>query len=111
MSISAAADSPRNMSLLMLASPLSFMLPAIHGTLADHLGFQASFALALFAAITALLLLYKLPSRRALLTVGRNFASGVAAVSRPPCIEPKARRRGPSAWRPKPRLRMKFQIS
>ena len=65
-SISAAADSPRNMSLLMLASPLSFMLPAVHGALADHLGFQASFTLALFAAITALLLLYKLPSRRAL---------------------------------------------
>ncbi len=57
---------PRNMSLLMLASPLSFMLPAAHGALADHLGFEASFALALLAVLTALFLLYKLPFRRAI---------------------------------------------
>lgn len=64
--ISAAAAAPRNMSLLMLASPLSFMLPAAHGALADHFGFQASFALALLAAVTALFLVYKLPSRKAI---------------------------------------------
>ena len=63
-SFSSAADSTRNMSLLMLASPLSFFGPALHGVLADHFGFEASFTFALVAAIVSLFLLYPLPARR-----------------------------------------------
>ncbi len=40
-----------------------------------------------------------------------TLGPGVAVASRPPCIGPKARIKKTSAWRPKLRSQMKFQVS
>jgi predicted MFS family arabinose efflux permease len=44
----------RNLSLLMIASPLASFAPTIYGCLADQWGFTASFLLSLTAALAAL---------------------------------------------------------
>lgn len=59
--ISSHALSTRNMSILMLASSLSFFGPSTHGALADYFGFQASFTFALVAVIISFFLIAKLP--------------------------------------------------
>jgi predicted MFS family arabinose efflux permease len=55
----------RNLSLLMMASPLAGISPALYGFLADHWGFNASFAFALGTALVALGLISCLRKRKA----------------------------------------------
>jgi MFS family permease len=64
-SISAPATTTRNLALLSLVGPASSVAPALHGSLTDAFGFQASFA---FGAVTAVL------SFGLLLAIGKNTA-------------------------------------
>jgi predicted MFS family arabinose efflux permease len=57
-SISDPARTTRNLVLLSLVSPASALDPAIHGRIADSLGFNASFAVGITMAALSLLLLF-----------------------------------------------------
>jgi MFS family permease len=53
----------RNLSILTLATPAASLGAVLHGALADHWGFPASFLFGTTTAALALLLVVKLPSR------------------------------------------------
>jgi MFS family permease len=57
-SLSAAAAGPRNLSILTLATPASSFAPALHGLIADRLGFAWSFYFGIATAIAGALLIY-----------------------------------------------------
>lgn len=59
-SISAPATTTRNIAFLSLVSPVSSLAPAIHGSLTDAFGFNASFAFGASTAALALILLIRL---------------------------------------------------
>ena len=59
-SISSAADSTRNLAILGLVTPVSSLGPALHGGLADTLGFPASFLFGVTAALISLTLILRL---------------------------------------------------
>ena len=59
-SISSAADSTRNLAILSLVTPVSSLGPALHGGLADTLGFPASFLFGVTAALISLTLILRL---------------------------------------------------
>ena len=59
-SISRPATTTRNIAFLSLVSPVSSVAPAIHGSLTDAFGFNASFALGAATAVISFLLLIRL---------------------------------------------------
>ena len=59
-SVSSAADSTRNLAILGLVTPVSSLGPALHGGLADTLGFPASFLFGVTAALISLTLILRL---------------------------------------------------
>jgi MFS family permease len=56
-SISPPEHTTRNVALLALVGPVSSVAPALHGALADHFGFPASFGFGALAVVVALGLL------------------------------------------------------
>ena len=60
--ISSPAAGTRNLSLLTLATPVASLSAALHGILADHFGFHASFAFGCATALLGLWLTAKLPA-------------------------------------------------
>lgn len=60
--ISSAATGTRNLALLSLVTPLSSVVPILHGSLTDLFGFSASFGLGVATAILSLCLVLRLPS-------------------------------------------------
>jgi len=61
LSLSSAAEGPRNLSLLNLVTPASAVGPVLHGALTEAFGFRSSFALGGLMAATALALVLRLP--------------------------------------------------
>ncbi len=59
-SISPPATTTRNIAFLSLVSPVSSVAPAIHGSLTDAYGFNASFAFGAAMAVVSFLLLLRL---------------------------------------------------
>jgi hypothetical protein len=55
-SLSATAQSARNLALITLATPASSFSPVLHGALTDRYGFPASFAFGIVTAIIGLFL-------------------------------------------------------
>lgn len=71
-STSPLAAGVRNLSLLTLATPAASLGAVLHGALAEHWGFPASFLFAILTAIIALLLVHKLPARPSLEAVNEK---------------------------------------
>lgn len=61
--ISSTATGARNLSLLMLATPVASIAPALHGILSDTFGFPGSFLFGLTTAGLSLWLVLKLPAQ------------------------------------------------
>ncbi len=59
-SISTPATTTRNIALLSLVTPASSIAPALHGSLTDHFGFNASFLFGIATAVAALALLLRI---------------------------------------------------
>ena len=62
--VSQPAHATRNMALLALVAPISSLVPALHGSLTDRFGFQASFAFGAASATVAVALLLLTAERR-----------------------------------------------
>jgi hypothetical protein len=58
-SISNPAHTTRNLALLSLVGPVSSVAPAIHGSLTDAFGFNASFTFGVVSAVAAIVLLLR----------------------------------------------------
>jgi hypothetical protein len=58
-SISNPAHTTRNLALLSLVGPVSSVAPAIHGSLTDNFGFNASFTFGVVSAVAAIVLLLR----------------------------------------------------